>query len=435
MEKQNTFEKKLTEKEENNKIPEKKENDKKKEIPEIKSNYLTCKKGGDHSGESLNKICLEENCSLALICCACEHEFHKTHEVFPLKFLKKRIKNDLIKTNQNAYEEILKALIKREEKSLSEFDLFNQKVLEKLKNYKENLQGFFTNYKNFIGTFSLGEKEIDKNFDFLLGNVINEENDNYIEEACGKLSGLIINQKKINLITPKNLEEKINIIEKELENISKVLEKSIIENFSSAEKNINEDLIQILEGKIFKDNIFTINKSHKDFAFKNEGIIAFKINDSPSFSLCLNPLSYVNKSIFGFKVIKKNSTIALGVAFSSIVKNNNFLLNEWEKINNGVYMVNNFGYILSNHDIIVNYPNSQQIDFNLNENDCVYCCFKPNEKKLVFKKVSNLDSKTFNVDVKIEENCFIFPAIYVYEKDDEIEFYDESQVEKAKITF
>jgi hypothetical protein len=49
-----------------------------------KVHYATCPRGGYHTGEALNMLCLDQKCHLAqLCCCACVEETHKDHK-YPL---------------------------------------------------------------------------------------------------------------------------------------------------------------------------------------------------------------------------------------------------------------------------------------------------------------------------------------------------------------
>lgn len=46
-----------------------------------KVQYAICTKGGYHTGEDLNMVCLEQQClELQLCCCACVEESHKDHK-------------------------------------------------------------------------------------------------------------------------------------------------------------------------------------------------------------------------------------------------------------------------------------------------------------------------------------------------------------------
>lgn len=52
-----------------------------------KINYSYCNKKGQHQGEPLNVVCLEESCAgQRLICSICQSENHAQHKVQPLKF-------------------------------------------------------------------------------------------------------------------------------------------------------------------------------------------------------------------------------------------------------------------------------------------------------------------------------------------------------------
>ena len=57
--------------------------------------YLECEKGGYHTGEFLNIVCLESACKPNILCCcACVEEYHQNHKylliiTFRTKTLKK----------------------------------------------------------------------------------------------------------------------------------------------------------------------------------------------------------------------------------------------------------------------------------------------------------------------------------------------------------
>ena len=58
----------------------------------MKLRYFPCKKGGDHDGEVLNYICLEQKCkNKGLICSMCKLN-HKDHTTMPLKMLLQGLK-------------------------------------------------------------------------------------------------------------------------------------------------------------------------------------------------------------------------------------------------------------------------------------------------------------------------------------------------------
>lgn len=49
-----------------------------------KVHYALCSRGGYHTGEALNMVCLEAKCQAAqLCCCACVEEAHKDHKYSP----------------------------------------------------------------------------------------------------------------------------------------------------------------------------------------------------------------------------------------------------------------------------------------------------------------------------------------------------------------
>lgn len=54
---------------------------------EYKICYANCKKGGIHSQEPLNIVCLDEGCAEhRLLCSICKTEEHSKHQTQPLKY-------------------------------------------------------------------------------------------------------------------------------------------------------------------------------------------------------------------------------------------------------------------------------------------------------------------------------------------------------------
>ena len=129
-----------------------------------KISYSHCTKGGHHTGEPLNTVCLETSCvDHRLICSICRTESHIKHQVQPMKMfidklseeyakethnLKDKLdeleekKNDVLLAMQEAVTVIAERFRELELKILEKFKMARDRILEQ-ESMRKSFQGIY----------------------------------------------------------------------------------------------------------------------------------------------------------------------------------------------------------------------------------------------------------------------------------------------------
>ena len=408
-------------------------------MEEIFSNsYLRCQKGNLHMEELSNKICLEKDCDLQLICDICIYDFHKNHKFIPLKKLHMKCMPFIQNRKENKkFGDFLKLLNDKKTRSLNNFDSFFENLSIKLREFRKLIVNIFEDLKHFAENFSIDEQKLNDKFGIILGN-IKVNNNIEIKEAIKSLKTLIIYQENISMKTTPSkyiLEESLFFHENNIKETLNNLSKEILNLIDSQKKSLFDNPLELLVNKL-EINVceyrFDSNLCHSKFQIEDRGHLIYSKSSSEWYISLLNEGFQKNKTtIFGLKFLDSVSNILIGVVCLNFIKNSNFIFtNSLSNINNGWYMLKSDKYSYSHHESA---KNDKKSNFNFEINDKIFICFNYFQKTLSFVKKDQKSNEilSFEFDLEPEIIDCLCPAICIGSKDPKIEIISKYELFKA----
>ncbi|CAK62454.1 unnamed protein product (macronuclear) [Paramecium tetraurelia] len=392
--------------------------------------YPQCPFGGDHSGEAMSLICLEKDClqSQILCCCICQEEFHKGHQLKPLKLLLCEYDQQLreyqnISLKQSEKDILIKKINEQEEKQLIYIQEFKEQINNKLSKIVTLEKEFFENLRKFV-----------KMRDFSTGN------------QYAVIETIIQNQTNVEMLSSsvKNLLDALvvqEIPEKDLnyEEINRIFDfhmKDQKDHLSQLEKQFNQGIqqqIDLLQSKtqatIFQKSYlfqFLPNNKHPQVDIIQPKIVkASNSNHGYKFAVMTPSLDKNQTTVFGFKLnfVHQSNWIAVGVCDLSIVQSKQFGF-AFQSLGHGAYMVSSNGGVWSS---TTSNLNNVVKCFKFGKGDVIVCTFDPKNETITFHKQKS--STTFKLDIPKSDHEF-YPCVLFYYALDEVEFIPPEGINK-----
>ncbi|CAD8054837.1 unnamed protein product [Paramecium primaurelia] len=391
--------------------------------------YPQCPIGGDHSGETMSLICLEKDClqRQILCCCICQEEFHKGHQLKPLKLLLCEYDQQLreyqnISLKQYEKDFLIKKINEQEEKSLIYIQELKTQINNKLSKILNLEQDFFENLRKYVKMreFSNGNQ-----FSVIDTIIQNQTNVEMLSSSVKKLIDTLVeeipekdlNYEEINRIFDFHINDQKDHLHQLETQFNQVFQQQIELLQSKTQKKILNKVLQFQ---------FLPNNKHPQVDILSPKIVkASSSTHGYKFAVMTPSLDKNQTTVFGFKLncVHQSNWIAIGVCDLSIVQNKQFGF-AFQSLGHGGYMVSSNGGAWSS---TTSNQNNVVKCFKFGKGDIIVCTYDPNNQTIIFNKQKS--NTTFKLDIPKSDHD-LYPCVLFYYALDEVEFIQPEGINK-----
>ncbi|CAD8159903.1 unnamed protein product [Paramecium octaurelia] len=384
--------------------------------------YPECTLGGNHSGEILSLICLEKECqqNQILCCCICQEEFHKGHQLKPLKLLlceydqkQKEFQSGTLK--QSEKDLLVKKINEKEIISLEQTRDLQQQIVQKLNKIQDHQKQFFENLRKLVKL-----REIDNgNTSLVIENILNNQQNSQLFGKFVKelLDALIIQELPDQDLGYEELNKAFDFHIKDQSDRIKQLEKQM---FIGVHQQI-EFLMQKTSKNLIQTSCnfeFLHNNKHPQVEIVEPQIVKASQSTHGYKFAVMNPSLDKNQvTVFGFKLnnVHSSNWLAVGACHLSVVQSKQFGF-AFQSLGHGGYLVSSNGGAWSS--TTANQNNVVKC-FKFGKGDLIVITYDPKNDTMTFTKQKT--KTTFKLDVPKSDNN-LHPCVLFYYALDEVEF-------------
>ncbi|KRX01215.1 hypothetical protein PPERSA_05615 [Pseudocohnilembus persalinus] len=349
-----------------------------------KVQYFTCDKGGLHTGEVLNYVCIDSKCEhKGLICSICLNLEHEKHKHMPFKIFLQQLSSSYGQAYSDEWnmESFLDKIERVQQGNLFQLKNSVQKLSQMLKDLEENLFNTYKQIKNKL----ISQSYLSKNAPIVIEQMLNgdySEVDKMKIDCQQLIDSIILDKEQIKFsFEPEKVLKSFQVCEDNFAKEIESLNKNIEESFEKISK-IMEKATQLnqINSSVSLNFVPTVAFQSANWVDVQNNLIKFKHRTESNYThlYSTNTFDKEDKILFQFKLKNYSyhnpSHLWVGICLEKH-KETNF----WKTSGNQIDIMQKSQNWKSKWDVVGQFPG------NISKEDTIYSlefCVKDNYLKI-----------------------------------------------------